>query len=507
MARRRFIQSSYLAIAVAVLAGAPAARASDVLVVDGAGAALRDDPALPPTPDPFGCGAPPAATAVAAAGATVLGRLARLRDAGAISDAQFSEYDAAYRHARVVRDRLSGLRKKELAAVIGALQRLVARRLLTASRAPVVFLQLERNTQFWPAKPIPKEPQPKVRPCAGKAGLGGARVLFGDDPVVFQWYPGQGLQIQELATFGRANAFANACRPEAGRQSIPCDRDKLRAALEAIRRLAVSRAGFTAWEYYFGFSGGRPPWISGLAQGTAMQALARGSQVLGEPSYLELARGALGAFERAAPTGVRASAPSGPHFLLYSFSPGLRVFNGFFQALNGIYDYAQAANDARARAVFAAAEPEARREAPLADTGAWSRYSLGGAESDLGYHKLVRDFLNGLCARTSAAAYCGAAGRFTRYLHQGTRLRLVGAAPLRARHTARLRVLVSKVSCVTVTVRRAGRVVATLVRVLSRGQGVVFWTPARPGGYSVAIDARDLAGHHTAATRALTVRR
>jgi len=324
---------------------------------------------------------------------------------------------------------------------------------------------------------------------------------------VFQWYPGQGLQIQELATFGRANAFANACRPEAGTQSIPCDHDKLRTALEAIRRLAVTRSGFTAWEYYFGFSGGKPPWISGLAQGTAMQALSRGSQILSDPSYLELARGALGAFERAAPVGVRVRAARGPHFLLYSFSRGLRVFNAFFQALNGIYDYAEAADDDDARAVFRDGEREAHREAPMADTGAWSRYSLGGAESDLGYHKLLRDFLNGLCARTTAPLYCSIARRFTADLRRPTRMRLIGASPLRARRTARVRVLVSKVSCVTVKVRRGGRVVATLVRVLSRGQGVFFWTPPRPGAYSLAIDARDLAGHHTPASRAITVRR
>jgi hypothetical protein len=72
---------------------------------------------------------------------------------------------------------------------------------------------------------------------------------------------------------------------------------------------------------------------------------------------------------------------------------------------------------------------------------------------------------------------------------------------------ARVRVLLSKVSCVTVTVRRGGRVVATLVRVLPRGQGVVFWTPPRPGAYALAIDARDLAGHHTPAARTVTVRR
>jgi hypothetical protein len=445
--------------------------------------------------------------AVAAGGPTVLGTLARLRDAGALTAAQHDAYEAAYRHARVVRDRLSGLRKKELGAVIAALQRLAAVRALTASRAPVVFLQLERNSEFWPAKPIPREPQPKVLPCAGKAGLGGARVVFAGDPVVFQWYPGQGLQIQELATFGRANALANACRPEAGPQSIPCDHDKLRAAMEAIRRLAVTRAGFTAWEYYFAFGGGRPPWISALAQGTAMQALTRGSQILGDPSYLDVARGALGAYEHAPPVGVRAAAPSGPHFLLYSFDRGQRVFNGFFQALNGIYDYAQAAGDDRARAVFSAGEREARREAPLADTGAWSRYSVGGAESDLGYHKLVRDFLRGLCARTGAAAYCGTAERFTGYLHERARVRLVGASPLRARRVTQVRVLLSKVSCVTVSVRRGGRVVATLVRVLPRGQGVFFWRPQRPGAYSVTVDARDLAGHHTPVVRAVTVRR
>ena len=49
----------------------------------------------------------------------------------------------------------------------------------------------------------------------------------------------------------------------------------------------------------------------------------------------------------------------------------------------------------------------ARREIPRYDTGAWSLYASGGAESDLGYHRLVRDFLQSLCERTKAGAYCG----------------------------------------------------------------------------------------------------
>jgi hypothetical protein len=472
----------FLTASLAVLALAPAgAKAEQIHVFEGV-------PELGPAPT----GPCASTTAQAAAGPTVLGTLARLRQQGALSDEDAARFEDGYRHARVVRDGLGGLRKRELSAAIAQVQVLAARRLLTASRAPVVFMQLARNTEYWPAGKIPTAPQPKVRPCAGKAGLGGARVMFGDDQVVYQWYPGQGLQIQELGTFGRANALANACRPEAGPSSIPCDQDKLRAALDAIVALAVDRGGFKAWEYYFTFSQGRPPWISGLAQGTAMQALTRGTEVLGDPKYRDLAGEALGAFTRRSPVGVRTT---GPHFLLYSFAPGLRVFNAFFQAMNGIYDYAQSSGDQHAKDVFAGALPEARREAAQADTGAWSRYSVRGAESDLGYHKLVRDFLRGLCDRTQASVFCATADRFTGYLREGARVRLVRAG------RGGVRVLLSKVSCVILRVNGgfAG------VRVLPRGAGTLPWAPRR-GRYRVTVDAQDLAGHHTRITRTVTVR-
>ena len=78
-------------------------------------------------------------------------------------------------------------------------------------------------------------------------------------------------------------------------------------------------------------------------------------------------------------------------------SPGLRVLNGFLQANTGLYDFAQLTGDAEARRLFKAGDRAARREIPKFDTGAWSLYSLGGRESDLGYHRLVRDFLDNLC--------------------------------------------------------------------------------------------------------------
>ena len=191
----------------------------------------------------------------------------------------------------------------------------------------------------------------------------------------------------------------------------PCRPEELRALLDRMVALASQRGGFTAWEYFFAFGGGTPPWISGLAQGTAIQALTRGSQLLGDPRYVAFARGALGAFEARPPLGVRAPSTSGSgrHYLIYSFSSGLRVLNGFLQSLVGLYDFAAATKDRRAERLFKAGDRAARREIPRYDTGAWSLYASGGAESDLGYHRLVRDFLQSLCDRTKTARLLRAA--------------------------------------------------------------------------------------------------
>ena len=68
-------------------------------------------------------------------------------------------------------------------------------------------------------------------------------------------------------------------------------------------RGATDSRTFVAWEYAFHFGGGSPPWISGLSQGTALQAYARAGVLLAEPSYVETARAGLGAFEAGPPRG------------------------------------------------------------------------------------------------------------------------------------------------------------------------------------------------------------
>src|SRR5205823_2627533 len=80
----------------------------------------------------------------------------------------------------------------------------------------------------------------------------------------------------------------------------------------------------------------------------------------------------------------------------------------------------------------------------------------GGQEDDLNYHRLVRDFLKGLCDRTQDRLYCTYSTRFTNYLHEHEKLRYVGPSSARVGHALALSFRLSKISCVTVKVRRGG---------------------------------------------------
>jgi hypothetical protein len=245
-----------------------------------------------------------------------------------------------------------------------------------------------------------------------------------------------------------------------------------------------------------------------MAQGTAIQALARGSQFLKDDSYLQVAKGAVGLFGRATPVGVKVSGMGGGnHYVLYSFAPGLRVFNGFFQAITGLYDYARVAKDSRAMSLFKAGDRSARREAPRSDTGAWSRYSLGGAESDSNYHNVVTDFVENLCSRTKASVYCRTADRFNAYKKAPPRVAYKGPGSTRAGKRTALTFTLNKVSCVTATIKNAAgeQVYRSQIKV-ARGRRSFSWQPRATGTYSLEIEALDLRKNRRVITRTVTVR-
>jgi hypothetical protein len=316
---------------------------------------------------------------------------------------------------------------------------------------------------------------------------------------VFQYYPGRGLQLQPLASWGRVNALAGTCLR--GR----CRARELRRSLDALRGLGAQRHGYLAWEYYFAYGGGAPPWVSGMAQATAVQALARGYKVLGSKRWRRDALSALGAFEQPPPNGVAVPVPGGSHYLLYSFAPGHRVFNGGLQAVIGLHDAAELLPSRRARRLFRRGEHAARREVAAFDTGAWSLYSESGAESTLNYHALTAGFLGALCSRLKLRVYCDAHERFVRYEHEPPR---IGVAPLRgvrADRVSTLRFTLSKVS--TVKVRLWGKRGLSLSRDLQlpRGPHALTWHPPGRGRYRLRIEARGPSGPAGVAQRAIRI--
>ena len=128
--------------------------------------------------------------------------------------------------------KLSGTRKTELGAVMANVQAMASAGELIPSRLPVVFLTLERNRQWWTTEPLLSDDE--------HVSLPGSRI-------VWEHYPGQGIEIQWLATFGEANGYYLSGHENAN----------LRQLLAEVIPLATQRAGGIAWEYMFPFDGGR----------------------------------------------------------------------------------------------------------------------------------------------------------------------------------------------------------------------------------------------------------
>jgi hypothetical protein len=486
----------------------------------------------------------PAGTAGAARGPSVPAALLSLKSSGAITEAVYTQDTSAYTAALRSLKKLTGTRRSELASVVANVQQIAAAGQFTASRLAVVFLTLERNRQWWTTEPLISSRE---------------RVSFPGSELVWEYYVGQGIEIQWLGTFGEANGYYLSGH----------ENENLKQLLREVLPLATNRAGGIAWEYMFHFDGGAPPWTSGLSQGTALQVLARAWSRFKEPADLTAAQQALGVFETAPPVGVRVQTPAGAEYAEYTYAPSDRILNGFIQSLVGLYDYTSIAKDPLGLELFEAGDAEARAETPHYDTGAWSLYDQFG-ESDLNYHELLTEFLQHLCERTgkgppavsapapapapaptpttttpapappsspgsgegtsatggasasalahapraaaaatstpTAAAipgdaiYCTTAQHLTADLHTPPVVSLL-TTTLPTSSSAGVQLSLSKIATVRLTVRRGSRVVWTNSATVERGKPKLLWpTPAQGGTYSVTLTATDLAGNFATAT-------
>jgi D-glucuronyl C5-epimerase C-terminus len=468
-------------LALALPAGAQAAR---VLVMGPAGhVTARQDPFVPagaPTPAPNAVGAANATAHAAKAPTkkrkkppqvTVATTLVRLLKSGAITPAEYGTYSSQWGAALASERHLRGTRATELEAVIENIHNIAVAGKLTPGRLPALFLTLGVNRQWWTTGPLLSS---------------GQYVEFSGSQLVWEYYAGQGIELQVLATFGKADGLYTAG---------PADYAQMEAVLSQIIPLAVNRAGGLVWEYYFEFGGGNPPWTSAMSQGTGIEALTRAYLASHNASYLQLAHEALPVFTAPPPVGVRVATPLGARYVQYTFTPGTEILNAFLQSLIGLYDYAQVSHDSLAEQLFAAGNAEAEAEVPHFDTGAWSLYQPG-VEDTLSYHELVTGFLQELCTRTDAPVYCVTAQHFTQYLTTPPTLQLL-TTHLRKGKPASIYFELSKISHVgIVVIGPGGNTLFSTSATLGYGARS-FAVPAlkHKGTYTIHLAATDLAGN------------
>jgi hypothetical protein len=397
--------------------------------------------------------------------------LATMVKKGQITAAEQQQANAAFNGALATEKKLSGTRRTELTAVTTTAHTLAASGQLWPSRLPMVEATLNANRQWW---------------STGSLLSYGQRVMFTGSELEWEYYPGQGIQLQVLGSFGAANGMW-----QSGQDT------QLTQLLSELIPLASDRGGGLTWEYYFTWEGGAPPWTSAMSQATALQALSHAYQATHNAYYLTIASKALSIFTKTpAQGGVMVPTPRGVRFVQYTFTPQTSILNAFLQSLIGLDTYATVSGNATAARLFAEGNAEAQWEVPHFNTGAWSLYQPG-EEDDLSYHELVTGFLQKLCTLTKAPVYCTTATAFTADLK--TPPQLTDLTPqTKAKRPFALRFRLSKMSKVGITIRRGTKVVFATSATIPYGIHSFSVGQLPAGAYTVTLTATDLAGNYTA---------
>jgi len=350
--------------------------------------------------------------------------------------------------------RLPGSRSTNLAAVLHDVA--AQSRSYIAPRALALFSMLDMNARYLGSDAMP---------------LDGTDILD-ENGVVYRAFAGRGLQFHPLGNFSRLNSLL-AGDDGAGAATLAA----------ALIGRAIPRNGALLWEYYFPFGGGSPPWTSGMAQAVAARALAAdGDLAEARKAFLALSR-------------LTFPLAGGPWIRLYSFS-NLTVLNAQLQASLSLAGYGRINVDPAATKLSERLLETTNTLFARFDTGAWSRYSLGGAESPLKYHVYVVGLLRRIAAATGDPVWAARAARFDRYTSEGPQLSVrVPARPVKT--AAAVRFWLSKMARVTLSI--GGSATAAT---FSRGPHTLSWRAAgrRPGRYSGTLTAVDLAGNRTVKT-------
>jgi len=405
--------------------------------------------------------------------------LLRLNASGALQPAAYQSDLLTWRQALVEESHIAKWRASQLEDVTSTLNEMANGKEVTVGRLPVLMLTLANNASYWKS---------------GSALSDGASVQFEGSELVWEYYAGAGIQLQVLHTFGEGDGYY-----EAGSADYP----KLVTLMSEMVPLAVHRAGGLAWEYYFNWEGGKPPWVSAMAQATGLEALTNAYLATKNPQYLSYAHDALPLLETKPPVGVAVKTPLGSRYLQYSFTPGTDIINAFLQTLLGLYDYGQVSLDPVAGTLYNAGNLQAQSELKSFITGGWSLYQPGEADP-LSYHTLVTGFLKLLCSKTEVPVYCSTYQQFAADLLSRPQLTLATTSAAAGKKFS-VNFKLTKYAAVGITLSRAGKNYLYTKKSFFAGTGGFSAPKLKAGSYTLTMSVTDPAGHYASLSTTLSV--
>ncbi|MDX6452507.1 MAG: hypothetical protein QOH16_2556 [Gaiellaceae bacterium] len=362
---------------------------------------------------------------------------------------------AEIRRAAYLARTLPGGRREHIGVALGEIASFAGK--MTEPRALALIGELKANDDYFLKH---YAPQPKTD-------------ITDADGIVYRYFAGRCFEFHPLANFGALNARV-AAGDIVGSQ---------RLADALVARGIYQSSGGIGWEYTFPFGGGRAPWLSGMAQAVAAQALARTAGLV--PAEATSLMGKARAACQAISGRLLTSVAAGPWIRLYSFT-SLVVLNAQLQAVISLQSYATTANDSVAAALALRMQRAAAASLTRFDTGYWSYYALPHDPSPLDYHQYVVQLLQRL--KSADPRFAAAAVRFAAYEKQPPAFQLAPGS------LGALTFWLSKPSTVSVVTGAGPSRRVTF----DGGWHTLSWgVPKHAGNYPVHVTATDSAGNHT----------
>lgn len=234
--------------------------------------------------------------------------------------------------------------------------------------------------------------------------------------LVWFYYSGTGFYFQPVTTVQRLLPLLSAPNVST---------DTLVATGDALWRYTVWHEGeskrFPRWEYLFPWyaSGAvwlRPPWESGMAQGSVMELFTELYRRTGDVLWKNRASDVFRSFQVSMDAGGARLPDTSAGYWWEEYHPRVMVWNGSVKALITLGDFAQTMGDTLALRMYSRGLDALKYYTPRYDLGYWTYYSLTGYLATRGYHAYHVELLDALYTQNGDIWFKDLADRWRAYV-------------------------------------------------------------------------------------------